>query len=59
MIDDKYVKALLERILLDEQHHLEAFKAKGSTVIRIDSEDCLYHAIHLGTCGRRIDRPLV
>ena len=39
MIDDKYVKALLERILLDEQHHLEAFKRKGrSTVIRIDSE---------------------
>lgn len=28
MIDDKYVKALLNRILLDEQHHLEEFKAK-------------------------------
>jgi bacterioferritin len=25
MIDDEYIKALLSRIILDEQHHLEAF----------------------------------
>ncbi len=28
MIDDEYVKKLLNRIVMDEQHHLEAFKAK-------------------------------
>lgn len=28
IIDDEYVKTLLTRILVDEQHHLEAFNAK-------------------------------